>query len=331
MNRPTDGSDTDAGQTMRPRPTYPVITNRNPEQAQGLDKRRTIDQIIQHLPHNCRLRTTSGFSFSTPTPTGTLYVHAPCNQLTCRCCAHVFYHQVHPALCQAFHDHALRFLVSLTLPGNTPINRQEIILKKSLQRLLQYAKRTFPDRLHYAWVIGTQSNGRIHAHMVVNTDLRRASHYGHRTGWLKSTWHHLTGSHQVKVAEITLGTEPNVVQYLLQNIFETVLAEYVRSRKYGSSRSIKFRPARPEPTGTWERHRQPTAHYARLHGIDKNPIMNGNVIVNDAGASSTPSRAEAPLDRSAAAGGATGPAGAAGGVGVPVPLLQAPNPKDVQP
>ena len=297
-----------------------TTTNRAWGEARGLD-RNTIEQIIQHLPFNCRFRTTSGFSFSTPTPTGTLYVHAPCNQLTCKGCAKQFYHQVHPALCQAIHDHALRFFVSLTLPGRTPPDKQESLLKESLQRLLQYAKRTFPAPLHYAWVIGTGSEGHLHVHMLTNINLCRASRYGSRTAWLKSTWHRLSGAHQVKLIAITPGSEQNVVQYLLKNLFETVAAGRVRGRKYGSSRTIKFRPAKQKPDATWTRHRCTTAYHARSNRIDEHPVMNGEVLVPGTSVPDHPARAEAPLCPSGAAGDTRAPAGAAGGAGVPVPLL----------
>lgn len=294
----------------------------NMGQAQGLDLHIGVEQCIHNLPHDCRWRTTSGFSFSTPTAAGEKYIHAPCNMLTCRSCAKRFYHQVHPALLHAFHDPGLRFHVSLTLPGNIPLEEQESILKDSLRRLLQHAKRTFDNPLHYAWVIGTHRNGHPHVHMLVNRDLRRASRRGRRIPWLKSVWFSMTHGHQVKAVEIKPGTEANVVQYILQNLFETVLRGQVTGRKYGCSRSIKLRPARRHPDpGKWTRNKHPTAYYARLAG-QTDLFMNREVIVlNDTAVSSAPGRGEAPLERRGAVGGPTVPAGAGAGAGAPVPPL----------
>lgn len=279
-----------------------------------------IEQLIHRAPHDCRWRTTSGYSFSKPTPTGTRYVHASCNQLRCRSCASQFYHDVHPRLCQAFHDHSLQFLVSLTLPGDVPPESQESILKDGLRRLLLYARRTFSGSLHYAWVIGAHNGGALHIHMVVNLDIRRASQRGRRQEWLRRTWHHLTGAFQVSCKPITPGSEAQVVQYLLENLFEAALHRCVKGRRYGSSRSIRLRSPRrsQDPDGTWTRHRHPTAFYARLYNTDSQPILNAVVDVNDALASSTPRPGSPPLHR-AAAGGASVPAGGRAGVGVPVP------------
>jgi hypothetical protein len=296
-------------------------------EAQGLDSLNTIEQIIQHLPYNCLLNTRTGFSFRTTSAEGTTtHIHAPCGKLTCRYCAHRFYHQAHPALCQAFHDLGLQFHVTLTLPGTVTADQQEPILKQAIQRLVQDVRRSFKTTLHFFWVIGTHASGSLHAHMLLNIDIRRGSRYGRRTAWLKDTWYRLTGGYQVKSKEIVPGTEERVVQYLLLNLFQTVVRERVAGRRYGSSRSIRLRRREKRSADSavkYVRQRQPTGMIARNRGLDPYPVMNGKYVVagknnDEVGTTSfEPGRAEAPLRRSTDAVGTTVPAGAGGGAGEP--------------
>lgn len=289
----------------------------------GLDSYKDIDQIIQHLPYNCLFNTRTGFSFRTTSADGTTtHLHAPCGKLTCRYCAHRFYHQAHPALCQAFHDLGLQFYMTLTLPRTVTRDQQDLILKQAIQRLVQDVRRSFKTTLHFFWVIGTHASGSLHAHMLLNTDIRRGSRYGRRIAWLKGTWHRLTGSHQVEVQSIVPGSEPNVVQYLLTNLFETVVRESVRSRRWGSSRSIRLRrrdKRSADSTAKYVRVGKPTGMIARDRGLDPYPVINGKYVVagknnDEVGTTSfEPGRAEPPLCRSEA----TVPAGGGGGSGEP--------------
>jgi hypothetical protein len=154
--------------------------------------------------------------------------------------------------------------------------------------------------------------------------------------WLKDTWFRLTGSHQVKVQSIVPGSEPNVVQYLLQNLFETVVRERVTGRRFGSSRSIRLRrrdKRNPDSAEKYVRVGKPTGMIARDRGLDPYPVINGKYVVagknNDEVGTTAfePGRAEAPLRRSTDAVGTTVPAGAGGGAGetvVPPPVEEQP-------
>ncbi len=294
-------------------------------QAPRLDSLKTIGQLIQHLPFNCRFNTHTGKSFHTTTPQGTTHVHALCHQLRCRTCAHLRYHELHRALRQGCHDQALNFYCTLTLQGGMQLEQQDLIIKRALGRLLQEARRTFKGQsLIYAWALGIGAGNNLHVNMLLNKDIRRGTRYRKRIEFLKSTWFRLTGAHQVRLQPIRPDDHAFVIQYILVDMFRTVLAVPHLKRRCGASRTIKLRePSIKDPNDTrrWVRSNLPTAHYARVHGIEADPIMNGTFLVNDAPASSTPSRAESPLHTSDAAGGTRVPAGDGGGVGVPVPLI----------
>lgn len=249
--------------------------------AQGLDNTNTIDQIVQHLPRNCRFNTRTGNHFETTLPDGRTHVlHAHCNSLLCQTCARRIIHTLREALTSAVYQHGLRYLVTLTLPGNLPLDQQSVRLRLALQRFLQEARRTFEPPLTYWWCYGI-SRGRLHIHLLTNRDLRRSTHYRHRTEWVKTTWHHLTGACQTDLQLIKDGTQPRVVQYLLLNLMQTVQKRVPLTRRYGGSRVIKVKPTyeRDPDAPTYRYLKGPSASVARQHGIDSDPVTNGEFIV----------------------------------------------------
>ena len=292
----------------------------------GLDKKRVIEQMIQNLPYCCRTNTRTGFCYQS----GTRYAHAYCKQLKCRTCAGRLYRKLRDNLTQACCTHGIRYFVTLTLPATVPPIRQACTLRRHLRALLHEARRTFtaPPSLAYAWVLGGNAK-RLHLHLLINQDLRRALRYGRSTRWLKNTWHHLSGADQIRVQLVKPGTEERIVTYMLKNFFETLQGcPQLNGRRFGYSRGLSLNP-RPKRDGTgpkWTRLSVPTAQISRQFGLEQNPITNGTVDVQDALASSEPGRAEPPLsgsvrqDTTAPAGGRGGSGTSLRGVAVPPAL-----------
>lgn len=279
---------------------------------------KSIDQIIQHLPFNCRYNTRTGYHFISNLPNGTTHVlHARCNQLLCQNCAHRIIGTMLETLTAAARRYRLAFLITLTIPSNHSIQNQAETFPIALARFLHEARRTFPKPLIYWWCYGIGNSESLHVHMIANQDLRRSTHYHHRIAWLKATWHHLTGAQQVKLKAITEGSEYLVVRYLLVNMMSVVLKRVPVPRRYGGSRCIKVRGPKTEPDPdrpTYQYKRGPSATVARYSGVDLNPITNPDFHI-DASASMATVDTQ-PLGRSAA----TDPAGLRG---LPVPPLPA--------
>lgn len=234
----------------------------------------SIEQLTQHLPFDCRSQVHTGFSFSTPLPDGsTTYVHAFCKRRHCRTCAKRLYFSLHRSICAAIPVHTLSHFLTLTFTGR--VTREKF--SRSLNRFFREARRTFPT-LTYLWIAGTTRRRHLHVHVLVNVDLRHASRYGQRTKWLRPVWHRITGATQVTTKPITSGTEANIAQYLLVNLFQLLASNTSISRRYGSSRCIRLNP--PVPTNpeassvTWKHERVPTAYLERLCGKDPNPTVN---------------------------------------------------------
>ncbi len=282
----------------------------------GLDSLKTIDQIVQHLPHDCVFNTSSGFCFSATDAAGqTAYHHCRCRQLTCRSCAKQRYRELFRALDNACADRGLVYYMVLTLPGTVPLSHRERVLKKALARLLQEARRAFKVRLSYVWALGVGGGLNLHANVLLNLDLRHAKRYRKQVQWLKLTWHRLTGASQSNLQVIRDGTADNVVRYLLTDMFRTVLAFPKLLRRLSSSRDIALKSEEHENRDglKWVRLHNPSAYYAKVFGVDPDPKVNIGFFVNDATASSGDAPAEAALDRSSAECAATVPAAAAAG------------------
>jgi hypothetical protein len=108
---------------------------------------------------------------------------------------------------------------------------------------------------------------------------------------------------------------------MLVDLLRTAVLRPELRRRYAASRCIKLGMVRtkdPSDTRRWVRARNPTAFYARLHGIDNNPIMNGEVVVHAPSGASATRRSEPSLHRSTAEGGATVPADGRAGVVAPL-------------
>lgn len=279
----------------------------------GLDNKRRIEQMIQNLPYCCRTNTRTGFCYQS----GTQYAHCFCKKLTCRTCAGRLYTMLNRNLLDASRTHSLAYFVTLTLPTTVPPIRQARTLRRHLRALLHEARRTFivPPKLMYAWVLGGNAK-RLHLHLLINRDLRRAQRYGRSTRWLKNTWHHLAGADQIRVQQVKAGTEDRVVTYMLKNFLETLQGcPQLNGRRFGYSRGLGLN-SRPKKGNSqkWTRVAVPTAQIAIRYGLETNPITNGTVDVQDAPASFEPGRAEPPLDRSVLQD-TTVPAGGRGGAG----------------
>ncbi len=271
-------------------------------QAAGLD-RESIGHIIQQLPYDCLHNTRTGFHLETRTPTGTRYSHAYCHTLQCRTCVRIRYQTMLQALLQACCVHHLTYFVTLTLRSSTSA---AALLSRYASRFLSEARRTF-DGLQYCWMVGVGRRGNPHLHLLVNRDIRRAPHYGTDREWLRRTWCHLTGAHQTKLEAITPGTEHRVINYMLLDMFRSVLSGLPIGRRYSSSRLIKLnpKPVRNPDAPRYERRRGATGALLRQMGLDTDPFQNQTFEVD---AQSTSQRGvEPPLCNGCAASGA--PAG----------------------
>jgi len=303
-----------------------ITSSTRPSQLQrqsqwGLDNKRRIEHMIQNLTYCCRTNTLTGYCYQS----GTQYAHAYCKQLKCRTCVGRLYRTLRDNLTQACSTHGIRYFITLTLPATVPPIRQARTLRQHLRGLLHEARRTFksPPKLAYAWVLGGNAQ-RLHLHLLINQDLRRARRYGKSTRWLKQTWHHLSGADQARVQQVKPGTEERVVIYMLKNLLETLRGcPQLYGRRFGYSRGLRLN-SRPKRDGTrkWTRLAVPTAQISRQFGLEQNPSINSSLDVQDAPASREPGRAESPLSLDAIGGGA--PAGGRGGSGASLRGLSVP-------
>ena len=252
--------------------------------------RESIEQIIQHLPFDCLRNTRSGYHLVTVTPTGQRYLHQYCHTLRCRTCVRLRYLTLLQALLQACQVHHLTHFVTLTLP---PSPSAPQLLRRSVGRFLGEARRNFSG-LQYCWMVGVGRNRNLHLHLLVDRDIERAPHYGTDREWLRATWHRLTGAHQTKILPITAGTERRVINYMLVNMFGSVLSDLPLRRRYGCSRLIKLNPKPVRLHGvTYERRRGATGAMLRELGLVRDPIMNETFEIEDR--SHQPGGVESPL------------------------------------
>ena len=253
--------------------TTATAKSKNSSGRQGLDSPNTIEQLLHNLPANCTQETRFGSSFTTQGPHGTTYRHAPCRRLNCQYCGRTFFNRAHDSLRDACLNLGLDYFITLTLPKDIPLAK----FKAALRKILLYSPRSFERPIHYAWVLGTTEPHQHHIHLLINRDLRRATKHKKRIPWLKHHWHHLTGAQQVDVSQIAPETHFKVIRYMLCNLFETVLQNITQTRRYGSSRAIKFQPRyprNPEDPRVWKRNCRPSGFHAKRLGVDQAPICN---------------------------------------------------------
>jgi hypothetical protein len=268
----------------------------------GLDSLSTIDQVVQHLPFDCRFNTSSGFCYSATDAHGTTaYVHCRCRQLTCRSCAKQRYRELQRHIESACIDNALDYYMVLTLPGAVPLSNRERVLKHGLSRLLQDTRRVLKGRISYVWALGVGEGLNLHLNVLISADLSNARVYGRRVRWLKRVWHRLTGSQQVSLQLIREGTHGNVVRYVLTDMFRTVLAFPLARRRIASSKNIGLgSEKRKNGDGLrWVRLGNPSSFYARALGLDPYAVTNGSYThTPDVDAPASPPRGgcEVPLD-----------------------------------
>jgi len=215
------------------------------------------------------------------------------------------------ALHRAYFLHHLAFFVSLTLPR---VSNPAALLQRSAGRFLTEARRTFGP-LQYFWVVGVGHSRNPHLHLLVDRDLSRAAHYGSDRAWLRPTWHRLTGGHQTDLQPITLGTERRVINYMLTDMFGSVLSDLPIRHRYGSSRAIHPNPkptfVRNPDAPRYRRREGSSGSIARELGLEEEPFMNGDFLFDPKAPKvrslPVPSRVESPLCAGCEAAGA--PAG----------------------